>query len=667
MAAMSQIAEASPLERGREALARHAWGEAYDLLTAADAEGGLGASELGLLAEAAWWVGKLPAAIEARERAYAAAIKAGEIEVAVEAAIRLVQYNTFRNAHTVANAWILRAERLLEGQPEHPGHGWLAVMKSLHAAMVGDAETMLAESQRAVDIARRFGDRNLEALALSGRGAALVSAGQVAEGLALVDEATVAAVSGELDPGIAGGVCCTTIEACTSLGAWERAAEWTEAQDRWCRREGLSGFPGMCRVFRSEIKRRRGAWLEAEAEAQQASVELEGFVPAAVGTALYQIAEIRLRRGDLASTEEILLRAYSLGTDPEPALSLLRLAQGRAEAAMTGIRRALDAPIKTPSWRAPPDTGVHRLPLLVAQVEIALGSGDVATARAAAEELEELAGQYGTDSFRAPAAAAMGAVKVAEGEPAAGIPDLRRGIDLAHETPYEAAATRLALAEALALTGDADSAAVEARTARGTFERLGATPDVRHADRLLATVEAGDAASAAGPLGERVTKAFMFTDIVDSTRFAELLGDEAWQRLLRWHDEALRAVVAEHGGEEIKATGDGFFLAFDDPDRAIDAAIAIQRRLAAQREAHGFAPAVRIGLHRAEAGRAGLDYLGIGVNQAARVGAAAAGGEILVTAATLEASRRASAQATRRTLELKGLSAPVEVAAIDWR
>jgi class 3 adenylate cyclase len=666
---MGQVTEASPLERGREALARHAWGEAYDLLRVADAEASLRPAELQLLAQAAWWVGKLPVAIEVRERAYAAAVRAGEFEVAIESAVTLAQYNLFRNAHTVANAWILRADRLLEGQEEGRGHGWLAAMRSFHAAIVGDEETSLTEASRALEIGRRLGDRDLEALALSQKGAALVSAGQVAEGLALVDEATVAAVSGELDPGIAGGVCCTTIEACNALGQWSRAAEWTEAQDRWCRREGISGYPGMCRVFRSEIKRRRGAWLEAEAEARQASIELEGFVPAAVGTALYQMADIRLRRGDLASAEEILLRAHALGTDPEPTLSLLRLAQGRTEAAVAGIRRALEAPIKVPTWRAPPDSGIHRLPLLEAQVEIALAAGDVPTARAAADELEELAQRYGTDSFRAAAAAAIGAVEVAEGDPTAGISDLRRAVDLAtaSETPYEAAAARLVLADALAATGDRDSAGVEARTASQAFERLGAAPDLRRADQLLATLEAVGERSVAATAGARVTKAFVFTDIVDSTRFAELLGDEAWQRLLRWHDEALRAVVAEHGGEEIKATGDGFFLAFDDPDRAIDAAIAIQRRLADQRQAQGFAPAVRIGIHRAEAGRSGLDYLGIGVNQAARVGAAAAGGEILVTAPTLDASRRSSVQAQRRTLELKGLTEPVEVAALEWR
>ena len=165
---------------------------------------------------------------------------------------------------------------------------------------------------------------------------------------------------------------------------------------------------------------------------------------------------------------------------------------------------------------------------------------------------------------------------------------------------------------------------------------------------------------------ERAVKTFAFTDIVDSTRLAELLGDDAWSKLIRWHDQTVRSVIAEHGGEEIKATGDGFFLAFADPDAAIEAMIAVQRRLAEQRERQGFAPAVRIGLHTAEANRTGLDYIGIGVNHAARIGAAARGAEILVSAATLDAARRSTADLPRRTLHLKGIGEPVEVAAIAW-
>jgi class 3 adenylate cyclase len=158
---------------------------------------------------------------------------------------------------------------------------------------------------------------------------------------------------------------------------------------------------------------------------------------------------------------------------------------------------------------------------------------------------------------------------------------------------------------------------------------------------------------------------FVFTDIVDSTKLTELLGDEAWSRILAWHDQAVRGVVAEHGGQEIKETGDGFFLAFDDPDQAIDAALAIQRRLAEQRRVHAFAPQVRIGVHRAEASRAGLDYVGGGVNLAARIGAAAKGSEVLVSAATLAVSRRRDLPLERRSVSLKGISDPVEVAAVS--
>jgi class 3 adenylate cyclase len=164
----------------------------------------------------------------------------------------------------------------------------------------------------------------------------------------------------------------------------------------------------------------------------------------------------------------------------------------------------------------------------------------------------------------------------------------------------------------------------------------------------------------------RVERVFMFTDIVDSTRLAETLGDQAWDGVIRAHDKVLRAAVAEQGGEEVKATGDGFFLAFADTDRAINAAVAIQRRLAEQRRAHGFAVAVRIGIHGAEVNRVGLDYTGSGVNQAARVGAAADGGEILVSAATFAGARHAFGEVARRTVKLKGLSAPVEVVSIDW-
>jgi len=175
----------------------------------------------------------------------------------------------------------------------------------------------------------------------------------------------------------------------------------------------------------------------------------------------------------------------------------------------------------------------------------------------------------------------------------------------------------------------------------------------------LRTVEAGRP--------RRVMKTFMFTDMVGSTALVEALGDEAWAALLRWHDDTLRSLFAGHQGEEVSETGDGFFVGFDSPEAALACAVAIQRRLAEHRQTQGFAPGVRIGIHRAEATRKGSDYAGKGVNLASRIAAVATGGEIVASAETLKAVGSSVAHSGARTVEMKGISAPVEVVSIDWR
>jgi class 3 adenylate cyclase len=673
---VTDVLGSSTGDRARDALSRHAWTEAYELLTAADASGALPPDELELLAEASWWTGRLPAAIDARERAYAGHMKAGEMVMAAAAAARLGQDNLLRGAHPVASAWLSRAERLLSGMDDTIVHGWVAVTRAFQRSLEGRFEDVLAESQRAGAIAEIFKDRSLGAMALSCEGIARINNGDVEKGLAQVDEATIAAVGGEIEPATAGGVCCSTIEACTSLGDWKRAVQWTDAQDRWCRREHINGFPGMCRVFRAEIKRMRGDWLEAESEARRATEELAGFMPAAVGMALYEIGLIRLRRGDLPGAEEALTRAHGMGRYPEPALSLLRLAAGDVEAAGSSIRRALDDPDPTPTWAPPPTSDLGRVALLPAQVEIALAAGDMALARRAADELAALAERYPSGAGRATAAQAGGDVLVAEGDAGGGARLLRKAIDGWNDVdaPYDAARARLSLGAAHGLAGDAASARLELQAARAEFERLGATADLRAADAALASVSDRDGAGqqdssrgtpAAAGL-QRVTRTFVFTDIVDSTRLTELLGDDAWNALIRWHDQMIRALTAEHAGEEIKATGDGFFLAFADAEDTLEAAVAIQRRFEEQRRSQGFAPALRIGVHRAEANKVGLDYRGGGVNLAARVEAAASGGEILASAETLAGTRHRFHEADRRSVELKGFAEPVDVVPIDW-
>src|SRR5205823_13898754 len=178
--------------------------------------------DLETLAQAAWWTGQLPVAIDARERAYAAATKSGDVQTAVVAAINLGTDNMLRHAYPVADAWLNRAERLLEGLPENPGHGWLAVGRSFQGALIGETARSLAEASRALEIGTRLGDRDLAAYATGAKGVALIASAKVQEGLRLLDEATIAAVGGELEPRTAGGICCASIEACTALGDWRR-------------------------------------------------------------------------------------------------------------------------------------------------------------------------------------------------------------------------------------------------------------------------------------------------------------------------------------------------------------------------------------------------------------------------------------------------------------
>jgi class 3 adenylate cyclase len=163
----------------------------------------------------------------------------------------------------------------------------------------------------------------------------------------------------------------------------------------------------------------------------------------------------------------------------------------------------------------------------------------------------------------------------------------------------------------------------------------------------------------------RVVKTFMFTDIVRSTNLVEALGDAAWEGLLAWHDRALREQFAAHEGEEVVATGDGFFVGFDSPEAAIACAVAIQRALADHRTRHGFAPQVRIGLHASDATQVGANFRGKGVHEAARIAQQAEGDEVVASQDTAAGSRFAVSEP--REVMLKGISEPIEIVSIDWR
>jgi class 3 adenylate cyclase len=646
--------EPDELRRGREAAERFSWQEAIEHLSAADRTSSLGAGDLERLAEAAYWLGRMEDSIAARERAFRVYEQVGDRGRAARMALDMAKFEFGRHRRAIGSGWLSRAERILANEPESVHHGYLERLRAV-IAFEGrhDAAAALMHAERALDIGTRSADSDLMALALHDKGRILIDTGKVTEGQALIDEATVAAIGGDLLPMTTGIIYCNTIDSCESLADYGRAGEWTEAAKRWCERVAIAGFPGLCRVHRATVMRMRGEWGEAEREARRASDELRGFNLDYAGAAFYEIGEARRYAGDLPGAEEAFRQAHELGREPEPGLSLVRLTQGNVTAAASSIRRAIgDATL-------PP---LRRARLLPAQVEIAVAANDLETARTASAELRDIALRFGTPALAATAALTAGSVALAEHDTETAIRELKTALrswqDL--DAPYEVARARVGLALAYRMSGDEEAAALELDAARAAFERLGARTDV-----VRVAVLQGGTGTPARVAGQPVRRVFIFTDIVGSTPLAGALGDNAWSEVMRWHDETVRSLIAAHGGEEVDHAGDGFFAAFEDAGRAIDCAVSIERKLAEHRRMHGFAPEVRIGVHMAGASKRGGGYEGVGVHEAARIASIAAGGEIAASAETV-GPRPRYATSMPRAVQLKGIAQPVDVVTIDW-
>jgi class 3 adenylate cyclase len=639
----------------RDALGRHEWAEAYDILTEADRAGSLTGEGLELLAIAAYWTAHPDETVEAVERAYGSYLAEGNRSAAAMMAFRVAEQHGMRMSLSQAEAWGMKALRLAEEDPAWPVHGWLSWMQGLLAWMQGDFEAAITHYDQALEFASQSGDRNLHGMSLHDKGHALCLLGRVAEGLVLLDEAMVSVVGGELEPEAAGYVYCGMIGICSKLGDYRRSAEWTEATLRWCERQSVPAFPGVCRVHKAELMRLHGSLAKAEEEARMACEELPRFnLFSGLGPANYEIGEVRRQMGDLTAAEEAYSRAHEYGFNPQPGLSLLQLAQGKVEAAVTGIRQTVAD-----------STANHCLQvrLLAAQAEIALAAGDVDSAASAADELESVVSEFEAVSLQATAAGARGAARLAQGDPTGALHHLQRARQAWQEVeaPFDVAATRMLLAQAHQAMGDTEAALMEARAARATFERLGARPAAERAGELV-----GKLAPRAEPT-KRVGRTFMFTDIVKSTDLVGVIGDEAWEDLLGWHDQTLRSLFASHGGGVAHHTGDGFFVSFQDAGSALRCAVAIQRALAEHRRAHGFALQVRIGVHAGEATRRGQDYGGGEVHKAARIAALAEGGEILASQETVAQADGALQVGEPREVSLKGFTEPVQVSSVDWR
>ena len=637
---------------GRSAADAADWPTAYTELSEAASETELEPADLEHLAKAAWWTGRPVESIERHELAYAGYVRSGDLPRAAFIALTLRREYSSKLQRSVAMGWLKRAEELLTNQPTSPAHVYLAIAHGEMAASRGEFDAALDEIERAIEMAQRFDDQDLRCWVLMRKGMVLVSMGRLDEGWAHMEEVSAAAVGGELGRYTTGAVFCNVISMSRDLADYGRASEWADAAKRWCERQSITGFPGICRVHRAEVLRLVGAWPEAESEFRRASEELYEFSPADAGAAFHELGEVRLRVGDLGAAEEAFATARELGVDPQPGAAMLLLAEGKVDAAAASIRRSLDEIDWNMFERA------RRLP---SQVTIARAARDLATAEAAAGEMTTIVESFDTPAMRAGAEVSTATVALMEGDTSAAARGFRRARQLWNqiEASYDAAVATLRLGEAYLAEADRESGIAELERARTTFEKLGAEPDAAAATEMIERARAPIAVS-------RVERTFVFTDIVGSTALLDVIGDAAWATLRRWHDDTLRTCFGRHGGEEIDHAGDGFFLAFPDPASAVACAIEIQQQLDGHRREHGFAPSVRIGVHADAANREETSYSGKGVHQAARIAALGEGDEIVASLETVQGLPDVTTSG-RREVPLKGLPEPVAIVSVDWR
>ena len=466
------------LEGGRAAYARRAWAEAYESLTLADAASPLVPDDVELLSISAYMLGRDDESMGLLERAHHAHLDAGATRRAVNCAIWVCMHHASRGEMGPAGGWLARAERLLDDE-DCAERGYLLIPAAFGAEAAGDLETAVATAASAAEIGRRFGDADLYALATHMNGQFVIQEGRVDEGFRLLDEAMVVATSGSVSPIVTGLVYCGVVLACVEVLDVRRAAEWTAVLTRWCDEQpGLVAFTGRCLVHRAEIMQLHGAWPDALAEARRAGERLvQGFNRAAAAQAFYRQGEVLRLSGRLPEAEEAYGAASRFGWEPQPGLALLRLAQGRPDAAAAAIRRALK---ETTLW-------TRRAVLLPAQVEIALALGELGDARDAARELAALATQQGGAMLHALAATALAAVHLAAEEPTEALAAARHASERwrALEAPYEEACARVAVGLACAALGDDDTAALELAAARATFAELGAALDLERLQSRL--------------------------------------------------------------------------------------------------------------------------------------------------------------------------------------
>jgi ATP/maltotriose-dependent transcriptional regulator MalT len=494
------------LDAGWQALADGAWEDARVHFVAA-----LGQEETAAALEglgwAAWWLNDVPVTFDARERAYRRYREDADNRAAARMAVSLAADHFLRRGeHAVADGWFQRAHRLLDGLDPAPEHAVLAIWESYVAVIFHhDTATARQLGSQARALAGSLGVIDLEMLAQASLGFATVCEGDITEGMRLLDEATAAAVAGEMtDPDAIVTTCCYLISACERVRDYDRAAQWCDRAIRLADRWSYRFMFAYCRSHYAAVLIWRGAWPEAETELESATGELAATFPAMAAEGIARLAELRRRQGRIEEAQALLDR---LDAQPLRALGSKLALLGRAALALDrgDPMTAIDLAERVLRG-VPAGDRVERIDGLELLARAQAARGDHAQAIRTMAELRAITDAIATPSLHAVASHVEGVIAAARADYDEARRRFEDAVDLfdAGGAPYEAACSHLELANVLAAVERSDAAVREAQAALTVLGQIGAARAHERAAALLRHLEAstseraGNTSAAAG-------------------------------------------------------------------------------------------------------------------------------------------------------------------------
>ena len=495
-----ELTVTDPLDAGWAALGEGDWERAR-----ASFEEALARAETPEALEGMGWVGHMlnddRLTFDTRERAYRLYVQRGDKGSAARIAAWIgADCLLFRGEPAVCNGWLQRAHSLIDGVEAGVDHGWLAIHEG-HIAVALEEDTAKARTlaARAVELGRRFGAPELEMLGLGLEGRALVSEGELEEGMRRLDEATTVALAGEAKLlYCVAWACCYLVSACERVRDYERAAQWCTRVGEFCGQHDIF-LLNTCRAHYASVLSWQGRWEEAERQLTAAVEGIQASRPPMIGDALARLGDLRRRQGRLTEAEDLFARSQT------HSLSVL----GRAALALDGGEPAEALELADRYLRRFPDPSrVERSAGLEVAIRALTRLGELERADEALVQLREIASQVRTRPLLAAVRASEGTLASARGDHDAARRSFEDALDLlaASDARYEAARVRLDLAAALSALGREDRARRELEVALATFQELGADGDSARVNAMLRKLHRSHATlspeAADTPLGE---------------------------------------------------------------------------------------------------------------------------------------------------------------------